>query len=99
MQPVDPGGAILRGHEEVGDELLCLGDSSGTWFRYFNVFLPDSSTPLWLLPALVLRLVSDPLLGAAMLGTNALEGFPQADAERVLLVCELVDEITSVAPQ
>jgi len=82
MEAMDPRGAISRSHDETGDYLLCLGDISGTWLRYLNVFLPYSST-LWLLAALVL--VSNPLPSwyRMMFGTGTFE----RDGKRVLLVC------------
>lgn len=95
---MDPRGAILRSHDETGDDLLCLGDVSRSWFGYFNVLLPYSTT-LWLLAALVLLLISDSLLRSAVFGAGSVERLPQADSKRVLLVCQLVDKIARVTPE
>jgi len=96
---VDTGGSIVGCHD-LGDDSLCLGYGLGTRIGNFDVLLPELSRAGGLLVCAVLGLVADSLrLSAAILGGVAVERLAQADAERVFLVGELVDEIARVAPK
>lgn len=97
MQPVNTGGPVVGRH--YGSEyLLSFGDGSRSRVGYLNVLLPDGSGSL--LVQAVLGLEAGPLLLASMFGEVAFfERIAQSDAEGVLLVGELVDEVTGVAPE
>lgn len=96
VQPVDTGGSIVGRHDR-GEDPLNLGNGSRAWVRDLDVFEPESSL---LLVEAGCRLVADALLLAARPGgTASFERVAQADAEGVLLISELVNEVTGVAPQ
>jgi hypothetical protein len=89
---VDTGGSIV-GRHDGGEDLMSPGDGPRSNVRNLYVLLPDN-----LLVQAVRRLEAGaPLLSPV--GTGVVEAPVQADAEGIFLVSELVDEITSVAPE
>lgn len=96
---MDTGGSIARSHDG-GEDPLCLRDSPRPRIGYLNVLLSNPPVATRLFVEAVLGLVSDALLLASMLGrVGSVERSPQADAERIFLVSELVNEIACVAPK
>jgi hypothetical protein len=94
---VDAGGSIV-GRHDGGEDFFGPGDGSRSNIRNLYVLLPDRSSS-FLVQAL-LRLKAGPLLVSPMLGRMGVVETPlEADAEGVFLVSELVDKITSVAPE
>ena len=96
MQPVNSGGPIVGCHDG-GEDALSLGDGAWSWIRYFDVLSPEDRG---LLVEAGLGFVAYTLLLAAW--ARCLPSFERVlemGAERALLVSELVDEVTSVAPE
>lgn len=92
MQPVDTGGSIIGCHDS-SENLLCLGDGSGS--RVWDLYVLESELTVALFVEAVLRREAGVLLVTAMQRELTL----QADGERVFLVGKLVDEVTSVTPE
>jgi hypothetical protein len=89
---VDTGRSIV-GRHDGGEDLVSPGDSPRSNIRNLYVLLPDN----FLVQALGRLEAGAPLLSP--MGAGVVEAPLQADAEGIFLVSELVDEITSVAPE
>lgn len=96
MQTVDPGRSIVGCHD--GSEYpLGLGDGSRSRVRDVDVLFCYG---VGLLVEACLGVVAHALLQSAWpRGVSSFERVAQADAERVFLVGELIDEVTGVVPK
>jgi len=96
MQPVDTGRAIVGSHDG-GEYPFRLRDGAWPWVGDLDVLLGEAAGACGFFVEPVL--VVNTLLLTTRLGRLASLKLIQMDAQRVLLVGKLVDEVAGIAPK
>lgn len=90
-------GRSVVGRHDGSKELFCLGDGTRSRVWYLYVLLPDAS--IFFVHALLGCKACSLVLLSMPRRLTVFERLPQADAERVFLVGELVDKVSSITPE
>jgi len=102
MEPVKTGRSIVGSHDEC-KQLLTAGELPRWRTGYLNILFPFNDSRMMLLAFCLINVSNTLLLTTPVLagysGKTFFQGRPQPYPERVFLLCKLVYEIASVAPE